>query len=581
VRWWAGLRVSLAVPAWEAYDEPAHFAYVVTLATTGRLPQAPETVQITQAAHTPERIQPPLYYAVMAAALWLSGTEVAQFVYPDRNPYFYFGVGNPNYALHREPPLPRRAEIERALRLSRLLSLLLTLPAAAFVWRAAALVWSPNVSPHGTLNTLNTLNMSDAAGAAGAVGAALLIALWPQALFNGSMVTNDAPMLTLGAATVYALLRLTRLPLTRGRGALVLGLIGVGMLVKLTMLLMLLPFGWLLLGRVPPPQARRWLVVAGVGAVLAMFALSLSASIWLPFREVNQFGEPPWIAVWQTLALSGGRLVPDALGYLAYSSVGLFGWGNVPAPAWVQWPAWGGVGLAAVGAAIGWRRRPRPGGGVLLACVLAQVLGGLALALFAQTIHVLNGRYTFPASGAVAILLVWGWSWLGRRTAALMLATSTAGLLVVSAWLPSFLAATYARPPAVAGAFAQRPARELLPGAVLVGYEISQDLPGANTAGRGVSIALYWAASRRILTDYVLRIELIGADGQGYGLLDSIPGNGTHPTTNWTPGEVFRDVYRVPLRFDAPPGSGHVRVGMVAGRDRASVVLPDAEFIVE
>jgi hypothetical protein len=596
LRWGVGAQVSLAVPTWEAYDEPGHFAYAVTLATTGRLPERPETVRPTSAAETPERIQPPLYYALIALALMASGTDVSGFQYPETNPYFYFGAGNPNYALHREVLTPTQVGIERALRYSRLWSLLLTLPGVAFAYRVAR--------PYGV--TVRGWQVV-------ALIVALIVSIWPQALFNGSMVTNDSLILTVSAAVTWLMLRVrtpppTPLPKQGEEGesmqrkttaiawGVVVAVIGLGVLVKLNMILLLLPFAVLVLARSSRRQALRWLAVAalGMGGVLAL--LATSESIMLPFREVTHLGESMLGAIWYTLTTNGLHLIGDAFRYLLYSSVGLFGWGSVPLPAWLD--VIGSV--VAIGGVIMWldllisrvRRRERSHEGgrtvpyLLLALIIvAQIIGGLALVLFSRTAHVLNGRYMFPALSAFVLF----YTYLGaavirrggtlRRLYAVGGGLCILGLIVVALGLPGYLAAAYARPPAFTGYVATQRPYDFHPGARLIGYE-ADPAPLTVEGKRWVRVRLYWTATAPITTDYILRVELIGADGNGYGLYDSIPGNALHPTTNWRVGEVFADAYTVPLRSDAPPGRGVVRVSLLSGRTVVSYDLREAAFDV-
>jgi hypothetical protein len=72
-------------------------------------------------------------------------------------------------------------------------------------------------------------------------------------------------------------------------------------------------------------------------------------------------------------------------------------------------------------------------------------------------------------------------------------------------------------------------------------------------------------------------VHLIGPDGKLHGQVDQWPIEGTLPTTDWAPGRVVDDAYRVPLAGDAPPGTYQVEVGwyLLATLRRLPVV--DAE----
>src|SRR5262249_34546731 len=136
LHFWFGLNMILAVPPWEAYDEPGHFGYASSIAAHGTLPQE------TDAEQNPERIQPPLYYLGLAAFLRLSGGDVSGFHFPEQNPQFYFNDHQVAYALHPALTIKDR-QIETILIASRVATLLLSLLAIPFTYLAARRLW-PN-----------------------------------------------------------------------------------------------------------------------------------------------------------------------------------------------------------------------------------------------------------------------------------------------------------------------------------------------------------------------------------------------------------------------------------------------------
>src|SRR5215468_10532567 len=153
LHFWFGLNMILAVPSWEAYDEPGHFGYAASIAAHGTLPQEAD------AEPNPERIQPPLYYLGLAAFLRLSGSDVSEFHFPEQNPQFYFNDHQMAYALH-----PARTTSDRQLEIilfaSRVATLLFSLAAIPFVYLAARRLWpSDYVMP---------------------IASTALVALWPQ-----------------------------------------------------------------------------------------------------------------------------------------------------------------------------------------------------------------------------------------------------------------------------------------------------------------------------------------------------------------------------------------------------------------
>ena len=51
-------------------------------------------------------------------------------------------------------------------------------------------------------------------------------------------------------------------------------------------------------------------------------------------------------------------------------------------------------------------------------------------------------------------------------------------------------------------------------------------------------------------------------ENQIWGQRDSVPGNGTLPTTGWVKREVIADEYEFTVRPDAPPGEYLIEVGL-------------------
>jgi hypothetical protein len=64
-----------------------------------------------------------------------------------------------------------------------------------------------------------------------------------------------------------------------------------------------------------------------------------------------------------------------------------------------------------------------------------------------------------------------------------------------------------------------------------------------------------------VLEDYTVFVHLVGPDGRLHGQVDSWPVQGSHPTSQWRPGEEVADAYDVRLDPDAPPGQYSIQVG--------------------
>ena len=98
-------------------------------------------------------------------------------------------------------------------------------------------------------------------------------------------------------------------------------------------------------------------------------------------------------------------------------------------------------------------------------------------------------------------------------------------------------------------------------GALLVGYDVSQEPPSVN-ATRALTVTLYWRALAPMKTGYTVFIHLVGANQQIVAQRDSEPGGGAFPTTGWLEGEYLEDSYRLDVRSDLPAGEYTLYAGM-------------------
>jgi len=93
----------------------------------------------------------------------------------------------------------------------------------------------------------------------------------------------------------------------------------------------------------------------------------------------------------------------------------------------------------------------------------------------------------------------------------------------------------------------------------LIGY----DLPRESVApGEAFPLTLYWRALDEMDTSYTVFVHVVGPDGIIRGQWDSVPGDGSLPTTGWLQDEVITDEYLVPMDEDAPPWQYTILVGM-------------------
>lgn len=97
--------------------------------------------------------------------------------------------------------------------------------------------------------------------------------------------------------------------------------------------------------------------------------------------------------------------------------------------------------------------------------------------------------------------------------------------------------------------------------------------------GQELVVTLLWQAEATPGDDYTVFLHLVDAQGERQGQHDGPPRAGTFPTSRWRPGDVVRDVHRLTLAADAPPGPYRLLVGMYrsATGERLRVTAGQAE----
>jgi hypothetical protein len=77
-----------------------------------------------------------------------------------------------------------------------------------------------------------------------------------------------------------------------------------------------------------------------------------------------------------------------------------------------------------------------------------------------------------------------------------------------------------------------------------------------------LDITLTWQALAPLVRDYTVFIQVLDANDQIVGQIDSWPVQGTFPTSQWTPGQPVVDRYQVQLASELPSGPYRVQVGV-------------------
>ena len=359
---------SLAVPVFEGPDEPAHWQYARYFHVNLQPPPFNEDFI--------EGIQPPLYYALVAALAfsadvpprltWRDGIGVVR------------DVGRPRLFQNDWRDFSRYWPI----RLMRLVSVALSLLTVWFVFRTAVAAGAPR----------------DAA-----VMAAGGVAFLPQFTFRGMNVTSDVLVTTLSALCVWLFVRLLREGF-QWRLALMAGLAtSAAIMAKL----IVFPFVGLFAGTLvicpgqPASRLRRlW--------ALAVPVVCLMPLAW---RNTRLYGDPLVAgAMNEVMAplvdphpLFSLYFIRDFPYYMWRSFIGLFGWMNILMPEWVYNGYLGLIVLALAGFVLAVKRRR-----VSVPIVLLLVATcGVALAAtvginlgYTQP----QGRYMFPALAALGTM---------------------------------------------------------------------------------------------------------------------------------------------------------------------------------
>jgi hypothetical protein len=80
--------------------------------------------------------------------------------------------------------------------------------------------------------------------------------------------------------------------------------------------------------------------------------------------------------------------------------------------------------------------------------------------------------------------------------------------------------------------------------------------------GDSLELVLYWQTLAPMDISYTVFTHLLDGNNMIWGQHDSVPGEGTLPTTGWVAGQVIEDHYVITVKPDAPAGEYTIEVGM-------------------
>lgn len=536
-----GFMYDRATPIFEAPDEGYHVAFARWLALGNGLPvQQPGQLGDWEQ----EGSQPPLYYSLAAALTSRIDTSDWSQAFV-RNPFVRHEPGIPyNANAYRHRPMEQWPYTGTALavHLVRWLSLALSVATIFFTYRLAL-----EVFPGGQWLALL---------------AAAFVAFNPMVLFINASVNNDNLVMALSTAALWGTVHFMR-PRVSGYAwkALLLGLLlGLAALTKVSGLVLWTVAAVAVL--VGAWRGRDWKRFVIAGVLIATVAVLVSG--WWYWRNQQLYGE--WLGLNTMVSIAGPRvpliglsqlLLEETYGFLL-SYWGVFGVFSILPAGWV----FGFYGLLAIWAVVGGlyvsSRQPNGPKLELLLLVGFSLLTLAAVISWTLQTPASQGRLMFGAVGALSILQAAGiltatrpllqaragYNW----SHGLVLTLSAALALVAAVVPPAYITPHYAPPTLIVAA--QLP-DDLHAVDVtidqqiqLLGYTvpITPVVPGLRQP-----VTLYWKVLAPIADDYALALHMLGRGGSEVTHLDTWPGGGNGPTSQWAPGAIYADSYLLPI----------------------------------
>jgi hypothetical protein len=544
---------SVVVPPFEAPDEIWHFAVIQHIAAGHGLPVASAN---TDALWKQQGIQAPLYYLI-ASALTL---RVDQSDFPDLyariNPHAALGVAdagaNRNFFTHHSSEAwPWRGSV-LALHIARFVSVAL----------GAITVW-------GTYRMLELLLAPELA----LIGAGI-VAFIPQFVFLSSAASNDNAVNALSALVLWRLVAMVTSADSRppARALVPLGcLLGLAILAKLSAGGLLVVTGLALL--LVAWRVRSWRELVRRGLYVGLPALLVGG--WWFARNWILYGNLMAWNMWRanvSLRLSppGLRTFVAELEGLERSSWGVFGWMNVIYPSWVYSALRGFAVIVALGVVAGlvrWLLRDRVVSARAWGALLVVAWLGLLTVSwlrFNREAPAAQGRYLMPGLPAVAVLVAFSARTWQRRLPALPVYR---GVLIFLVALNLVTPAWIIRPAYTAPASLPESAAALTPLQVDFGGQFRLTGVAAEPAtllpGEMATITLGWRALAPTTANYSVFIHLVDDLGLIIAQLDTMPGGGLLPTSQWQPGQAHIEAYSVEIpRTAYAPNRGRWVIGL-------------------
>jgi len=391
---------SLTVPLWEAPDEPSHYLYI-RMFSDGCDFKPPRFMGAINSVWSEgylfslyQRSQPPLYYLISAPVMKVLSLRALPLGEGIEFPAIrtdYSGSGN--LFVHSRESIWSIPSPEVRSHLMRLVSVLLGGITIFFIYRIARAVFP---------------NDHAVALSSGAFAATL-----PQFNFISGMIGNDSLAALMGAATLLFLVRLAdKEKRPRPCDFIFLGvLITLSLLTKFN-LISLIPLSLIVI-LIKARDAGSWMVgLSGMVFIFLPLLIGLTAAMILFPNDVMIKYR---VMVWRLIRTTPDLVTVEHLQWMLkdiYRSFwATFGWMSIRVGWWL-YLAWSLICLAGV---IGWvkaiiQRKEiadawKRKAGILVTAMILLMLGVVKNNLLVRQSQ---GRFLFPALGAIAVLLSYG-----------------------------------------------------------------------------------------------------------------------------------------------------------------------------
>ena len=401
---------ALAVPIFEAPDEPAHWQYARYVHDHWKLPLYQPGFE--------EANSPPLYY--LAIAPFATASKLPPIVVVDDGHGQGVSLAPPRVFANSDRDWTRY----RPVLMARLWTALLSLITIGLVYRSAAslMPWSS------------------------ALATAALAAFLPQFSFRAVTVSNDAAVMLFAAMLTLSCVQLLTRGFTWRRGVIAALALAAAYLSKILAIALAAPLALALLEartadgggatevRAPVPMLARFLRLS---VLLVALAIVLPWSL----RNLMLYGD---LTAQNAMRSAVSHIITDRSLFSVYflwdfplllfaSFIGLFGWANVVLPKWIYLIFVALALVAAAGVARGWYLRAIDGR--VLRMLVLLIAAALAVVVYINLMFTQpQGRYMLQALPAVALFVALGLTHLPKPLGSQSLVVTAVALLVLNVW---------------------------------------------------------------------------------------------------------------------------------------------------